>query len=120
MPKGTERRRYRRIQAKLGLKVTLLDGLPNVVVPSETAHTENVSPGDLYYLSVLAGRLKQGSKVNLEIDLPVGAANSFSGKHLDVEGEVVRLVAEIPGTDDSRCGVAVRFLHTPRFGTALE
>ena len=53
------------------------------------------------------------------INLPASAANTiFAARHLQVLGEVVRLGPPVSG--DSRRGVAVRFLHTPRFATALE
>ena len=112
-PGGVERRRYRRIPAKLGLKVKVLDE-PRPLPLREAAVTETVSPGDLYFHSTLYEHLRVGSRLEIEIDLPVAAGNLFSGRYLLVRGQVVRF-GDHDAENPARRGVAVRFLSTPRF-----
>ena len=114
-----ERRGYRRIPARLGLTVKVLGPGSETLGLSETALTENISPGDLFFFSALHDRMSIGAEVDMEIDLPVHSPSLFGGKHLQVRGRVVRLAAPQPDEPERR-GVAVSFLNTPRFVTDLD
>ena len=117
-PAGSERRRYHRIPANLGLLVRILDPQAGEPEPRETTSTINVSPGDAFFNSAQGDRLRIGTDLALHIELPVDTPNLFAAKHLEVTGRIVRVGPPDPD-DPSRRGVAVRFLNTPRFANDL-
>lgn len=101
------------------MKVTVPGDRASAPDRMETTTTVNVSPGDVFFASSLHDKLAIGSELLLSIELPVGAGNLFTGKHLQVRGLVMRLGGP-DAEDPNKRGVAVRFLKTPRFINDLE
>lgn len=107
-----ERRRNRRLSVRLAVAVRLPGpgGEPTVV---ERTVTRNISPGDMCFESGLAGRLRQGDPVEVDIELPVDGATIFAERRLQARGRVVRL--EASGLGAGPAGVAIVFEGPPAF-----
>ena len=112
-----ERRKNQRVEVRLDIEV----GLPSLggdTLLKEKTVACNISPGDMYFEAGLASRLQPGNVVEVEIDLPVRWTGVFADRRLQVSGCVVRLGGQA-SDDPSRRGVAIVFLHSPIFHTAL-
>jgi len=115
---STDRRKNRRLAVPLDI-VVHVGPCSSRLAATERAVARNVSPGDMYFESALAERLRVGQIVSVDIELPIGSSTIFTEKQLGVRGEIVRLgppSVEEPG----RRGVAMVFLGPPAFHTAPE
>ena len=112
-----ERRRNRRLKARLDIVVRLNDPSGNHT-PVEKTRTQNISSGDMYFESSFGDRLKLGDVIDVDIELPVRTSTIFSERRLEARGKVVRL--GLASEDEpNRRGVAIVFVEPPAFHRAL-